>query len=418
MSLLEPVYFQSSPFKDFWVDASQLKTHPAKKALIFQQSLAFSFNGANEQEYFVSLSSSYLYFNHGPDTVYAAKIKWLLVQSFSEEAAAGAVKYGFSITYREKEYDFYVKTAEILNTWMDFFSHVLVMDDFEERYVILKLIDSGQFGKVSLCRDLITGEEFAVKVIKRSKLVYKKALNQLFNEVKIMKALNHPNIVKLHKVFQDPVSVLILMEYVPYGNLYQRVQKKKKFAEKDVIIFARALFELLVFLSLRKIVHQDLKLENILMCSKGNDSEFKLADFGLACYLDKAVKGRSGSPGYMAPEILSMGKCAGNSDVFSAGVVIYVLLTGTSPFLAKNVDEVVKRNAQCMVKYPDKVFRNISDLAKAFLEEILNGDPKSRPHALEASGHEWLWTQRSKDTRSTTQLECNTPKIKFVKVSS
>ena len=410
MSVFESVYSRSSENEAFWVQVNVLSSDPTNKPVIFRENLRFSYNCQDEANHEVSLSSTFLYFYPETGGAVAAKIKLRLVEAFTEDHS-GVVKYGFSIFFQGQKYDFYVQTSCKLDAWLKCLSEVALMDSFEEQYIIIKEIDSGQFGSVSLCRSVETHQEYAVKIISRSTLSNKKLLNQLYNEITILKRLDHPNIIQLYKIFQSSESIFLLMEYIPYGNMYHRIRVKRRFSEHDVLVFSRGLFEVLEYLSSRKIIHRDLKLENILMASKTNDSDFKLADFGLSCYADTIIKSCSGSPGYMAPEALRGAKVSTKSDVFSAGVIIYTLLSGISPFLATSINEVIRRNARCDIKFKANSFRGISKAAVAFLEEILHHNPQLRPYASEALRNEWLCYRRRKDSENTAiQRESSTPR--------
>jgi calcium/calmodulin-dependent protein kinase I len=217
-----------------------------------------------------------------------------------------------------------------------------------------------------------------------------------------MRKLDHPNIVRLYKVFEDSESISLLMEYVPYGNLYKRVQMRMQFNERDMVLFTRNLMDVLNYLHSKGIIHRDLKLENILMTSKYNDFEFKIADFGLACYLNTMNKTCSGSPGYMAPEILKGVSYGIKADIFSAGVVIYIALSGSSPFRANNINGIIEKNLRCKIKFDRFDQTKVSAAAVYFLQDLLNPDPRLRPTAFEALGSNWVKLRKYSDSETTS----------------
>ena len=185
--------------------------------------------------------------------------------------------------------------------------------------------------------------------------------------------------------------------------------KRKKFQEGEAMIFARKLYDVISMLSERRIIHRDIKLENILMSSNTCDFEFKLADFGLACFIDKYHKTCSGSPGYMAPEILRNKGYSVKADVFSAGVVIYILLAGASPFKGSSREQIVERNTICKIKYDDKIFPNVSVHAVDFLQNVLNPEPAERVTADIALSNRWLSASRKcSDTEAFSMKASNT----------
>ena len=399
MSLFESIYSQKKKSDNFWREInSENATRYVTNYLLFQSFTSFSYNGNAITEYELSLSTNSLYFNIEAETTVFGKIKWALIEGFKEIDSESTIKYGFTVIFAGKKYDFYTENEELLRLWLEHLSNVAIMTDFDRKFAILKHIDSGQFGKVFLCIDLETKDEYAVKKLRKESLSERRSLNQLYNEITILRKINHPNVVKLFSIYEDDEYISLIMEYVPYGNLLQRVQKKKKILEIDVIHFALHLIELLKFLHSNMIIHRDLKLENILMVSKTNDFEFKLADFGLSCYLDQEIHTHSGSPGYLAPELFrSEGRCTTKADMFSLGIILYTLLTGMPPFTGKNTRAIMDRNIQCKISFKPSLFVGISIEAQEFLKEVLVSDPHQRPDAEDAEDCEWL--KEYKDSR-------------------
>ena len=278
---------------------------------------------------------------------------------------------------------------------------------------MIKCIDSGKFGDVWECIDRFTDVTYAVKKISKEKLTSVKYLNFLYNEISILRKISHPLVIKLYAVYEDEEFVMLLTEYVPYGNLYKRISLRKKFNEIDVVMLTRGLFEVLIMLHNKGIIHRDLKLENILMTSKSCDFEFKLADFGLSCYTKKLSRLRSGSPGYIAPEILSGNSYSNKADVFSAGVIIYILLTGKSPFGIGSENQILERNTRCDINYNDI---SLSAEAKEFLKDALNPQPCYRVTSDEASRSTWLRYRKCSDTETLFCLRTeSTPGSAFFK---
>lgn len=168
---------------------------------------------------------------------------------------------------------------------------------------------------------------FAVKVIMKSQLTDNpRKQNALSREINLMRKLDHPHILKLHEVLYFEDSVQLVLDYAEGGDLLRRVLSCQSFPEAKVKEFMKRLLEVLVYLHARGIVHRDLKLENILLRSKSSILDFLLADFGLAIdHNESSMKSRCGSPGYIAPEILQKKKYSEKVDLFSAGVICYIL---------------------------------------------------------------------------------------------
>jgi len=141
-----------------------------------------------------------------------------------------------------------------------------------------------------------------------------------------------------------------------------------------------------------KVVHRDLKPENLILVSKNNDYDLRIADFGLASFVKdgELLKLRCGSPGYVAPEILEDIGYNESSDIFSAGVILYVLLTGRPVFRGYNINEILVKNKKCEIEYPAKYWSKISEKAKDLVSKMLEKDPKDRITTKDALNHSWF----------------------------
>ncbi|OMJ70824.1 hypothetical protein SteCoe_31124 [Stentor coeruleus] len=390
MSIFQSVYSQIAARKTFWQTDEFPQYHTNGKPHILEGRLSFFYNNEWKERQLVKLSKSSMYFSEASGVLVWLKIKWCLVTSFSEEKNSGDL-YGFTLSLETNiKQDFYTENSEALDQWLSILSQVSIMTNIQQDYVIIKEIDSGKFGTVYLCQDINTHEEYAMKKILKKDLINAKYLNQIFNEIAILRKLDHKSIIKLYKVYEEKKYISLILEYIPYGNMLKRILKKKKLTEKQVMIFSRNLFEVLAYIHSKGIIHRDLKLENILMTSNTGNSEFKLADFGLACYIDKSLKSKSGSPGYMAPEILRGNTYSTKVDVFSAGIIIFILLTGTSPFVANTTQKIIEKNLKCRICFEGNECKSMSRHATSFIIEILTSEPTYRPTAQQVLKHPWI----------------------------
>ena len=157
------------------------------------------------------------------------------------------------------------------------------------------------------------------------------------------------------------------------------------------------MLEALAFMHQHKVVHRDLKPENLILMSKDNDYDLRIADFGLATYVktNEVLKLRCGSPGYVAPEILEDIGYDEKSDIFSAGVIMCVLLTGRPVFRGYNLNEILVKNKKCEIHYPGKYWDKISAEAKSIVGLMLKKDPKERISAEDALQHKWFNQQEN-----------------------
>jgi serine/threonine protein kinase len=187
-----------------------------------------------------------------------------------------------------------------------------------------------------------TGEKVAVKIINRAGLS-KEDEKDLRTEVSILKQLQHPNIVRLIDFFEEPLTYIIVMEYVVGGELFDRIVKKAFYNEKEARDCVAVLFNAVKFLHDRNIVHRDLKPENLLLKSLDDDADLKLADFGFATEVHgNKLTQQCGTPGYVAPEIISRKPYGLGVDMWSLGVICYILLGGYPPFHHDNQRELFK----------------------------------------------------------------------------
>ena len=269
------------------------------------------------------------------------------------------------------------------------------MTEFDDYFVIIKRIDSGQFGEVDLCESIETHEEFAVKRVKKSKLSTMKTLSCLYNEIKIQRKLKHRFIVQLYQVFEDDDSVYLIMEYIREGNLFKRITHSEKANECDVKEFSRNLIETIEYIHERGIIHRDIKPENILMTTKDSMCPFKIADFGLACFYDQHDRTCAGSPGYMAPEMLRGEAYSLKIDYFSIGVIIYILLTGLAPFGTNSTRDIISKNLRCDISFTLSAIKKLSIDTRRFLKQILNPDPSQRASGTELLHSDWFSSNKN-----------------------
>ena len=347
----------------------------------FKETLIFSYPLIQPSPKDVFLTKNYLYFYTPQGTLTLIYLKWCTLRAFVEESSDQVKKFGFTLESYGRKYDFYAENEEKLVSWIEKLSYKLIMTEFDEDYIVIKLLDSGQFGRVFLCQDIRTRQEFAVKKVNKSGLARKKILNYLFNEISIQRKLVHPNIVQLYKVYEEADCVCLVVEFVPQGNLYTRISEKKVLREDEVMRFVRGLILVLGLIHSKGIIHKDLKPENILMTSKDTLLGFKIADFGLSSLVKNNEFSCSGSLGYMAPEMLRGKQYTNKVDIFSVGIIAYTLLTGCIPFNAEVTEEVIKKNISCQINFNSKRLENVSKPSKLLLKDILNKNPIKRPSA-------------------------------------
>ncbi|KAJ4962845.1 hypothetical protein NE237_022784 [Protea cynaroides] len=266
--------------------------------------------------------------------------------------------------------------------------------DFDKKYSIGKLLGHGQFGYTFVATDKSTGERVAVKRIEKNKMILPIAVEDVKREVKILQALTgHENVVQFYNAFEDESYVYIVMELCEGGELLDRILAKKdsRYTEKDAAIIVRQMLKVAAECHLHGLVHRDMKPENFLFKSTKDDSSLKATDFGLSDFIKPGRKFHDivGSAYYVAPEVLKR-KSGPESDVWSIGIITYILLCGRRPFWDRTEDGIFKEVLKNKPEFRRKPWPSISNSAKDFVMKLLVKDPRARLTAAQALSHPWV----------------------------
>mmetsp|Transcript_38648 Transcript_38648/g.98854 ORF Transcript_38648/g.98854 Transcript_38648/m.98854 type:complete len:378 (+) Transcript_38648:371-1504(+) len=272
--------------------------------------------------------------------------------------------------------------------------------DFLARYEVGATVGVGGFAVVKKCRDKQTDAQLAVKIVDRSR--YSTGDNSLAREIEVLTQIDHPNCIKLFAVYLTERKVYIVTELVDGGELLDRVTEKGNYSESDAVHIFKQILEGVAYLHARGIVHRDLKLENLIMQNDRDDSPVKIADFGLSKFFDREtlLQTMCGSPQYVAPEVLSVGSEGTHDytpavDMWSLGVILFILLSGYSPFDDENDAVLFEKIKAGQYDDDDPIWDNISDEAKDLSFALLTVDVGKRPTAAEALNHPWLVGKRT-----------------------
>ena len=257
-------------------------------------------------------------------------LAWKVIRPFIDQGDNEQVRYGFSIETEETNQEFYTVDPAYLNDWVLALHPITFFTDFAADYEFGDRLGKGTYASVYSVSDRNTAEVFAAKVVNTEDLSVR-SLAALRNEVKILREVSHPKLVRLHRTYVEGHQLILVMECVSTRNLQHFISQMNSFSEQAAVGFATDMLEVLQYLHTRGIIHRDIKPENILLRNNCLDGGV-LADFGFACYDSHQPKLRCGSPGYVAPEVLSAHTYGTKVDVFGLGVVLHILLTGCSPF--------------------------------------------------------------------------------------
>ena len=258
----------------------------------------------------------------------------------------------------------------------------------EKDYEILDTVGSGAFATVKKVIHKLTGQIRALKIIKKSEEEDNK---KLILEVDILSKLVHPNIMQIFEYYEDKTFFYIITEYCAGGELFKSIIEKGSFTEIDASYIMKQLLSAVSYIHSNNIVHRDLKPENILLDTDEGKNIIKIIDWGTARYYDKNKKMNriSGTPYYIAPEVLKENydeKC----DIWSCGVILYILLCGYAPFNGENDEKIIEKIKIGKYSFPKEEWDYVSSDAKDLVKHLLEYNPNKRYSANDALKHPWL----------------------------
>ena len=270
-----------------------------------------------------------------------------------------------------------------------------------DKYTVEKEIGAGGYARCLLVKNKTTGQLYACKELQKNKL---NNVASLKSEIQILIKLDHPNIIKLYEIYENDNYIYLVMELCTGGELFDRIIQKteqgKQFTEKEVANIFQQMMSAINYCHSNKIVHRDLKPENLLLATQDENSPIKVIDFGMSRIFNnkQAMFDKVGTAYYISPEVLD-GFYDEKCDIWSAGVILYILLCGYPPFNGNDDDEIFESIKKRKFVYPDAEWANISKEAKDLINKMLS-DPLTRLTAEQVLGHPWLVNQLNKNTKA------------------
>eukprot|EP00123_Amoebidium_parasiticum_P015820 comp23163_c0_seq1/m.37470 comp23163_c0_seq1/g.37470 ORF comp23163_c0_seq1/g.37470 comp23163_c0_seq1/m.37470 type:complete len:719 (-) comp23163_c0_seq1:300-2456(-) len=262
---------------------------------------------------------------------------------------------------------------------------------FEDDYDLQDLMGRGRFGTVNKCQHKKTGEFYAAKIVDKraTRKGFTKEKAKL--EVDILKMINHPNCMHLVDVYESRQKMVLVLELIAGGELFHKIAAKEIFTELEAIPIIRSILDGLVYLHSLNIVHRDLKPENILLKGNDLDSGIKLIDFGLSVILGpQPIKELVGTLEYSAPEVINFEPTTCAADLWSVGVITYLLLSGGLPFKGDTEAETHSQINKAVLGFDQDFETKPSPEAIDFISKLLQKMPKKRPTAKDCLDHDWF----------------------------
>ncbi|CAD8064609.1 unnamed protein product [Paramecium sonneborni] len=291
--------------------------------------------------------------------------------------------------------------------WLQQLRFFCIQQDFASKYSIIRLLGKGTFGKVYKIKSRITQQDFAVKVFDKKAISNYQDYQLITKELQIIRSLNHPGIIKFFETYENDDHIFLIYEMVEQGELYALL-KERHLTEDESLLIIKQLLQAVLYIHSKGILHRDLKPSNLLMRDR-NTLSIAIADFGLAEFYrvdGKYIYTRCGTPGYVAPEILQDKIYDYKIDIYSAGVILFMMLSGgKSPFTSTDPEEKLFQNYKSLIDY--SLVSNASEAAYNLLQNMLEPDSSKRISARAALNHQVFRNHR---TSKCTILIKKTPK--------
>ncbi|NXM93266.1 MYLK2 kinase, partial [Sylvia borin] len=275
------------------------------------------------------------------------------------------------------------------------------------------ILGGGKFGEVHTCTEKETGLKLAAKVIRKQGA---KDKEMVLLEIDVMNQLNHHNLIQLYDAIETPREIILFMEFVEGGELFERIiDDDYHLTEVDCMVFVRQICEGIRFMHHMCVLHLDLKPENIL-CVSATGHMVKIIDFGLARRYNpnEKLKVNFGTPEFLSPEVVNYEQVSYSTDMWSMGVITYMLLSGLSPFLGDDDTETLNNVLAANWYFDEETFESVSNEAKDFVSNLIIKDKSARMSADQCLQHPWLNNLAEKAKRSNRQLKSQVLLKKYV----
>lgn len=365
--------------------------HPEKAGWLYRKTLESS---VTEKLYVVQRSTMLLVFNN-PSTLLPNSVIFLegcYIDPLAEFSQTQ--RHGFSISHQFgsfKQVSFWTQSKDERDDWVRRLCLLAKTSKVEDFFDFKERLGSGRFSDVFKAVELRTGLEWAIKVVEKTRL-NELEREMLRSEVAIMRLLNHHNVVEMKEVYEDRTKLYLVMELVEGGELFDRIRQSRVFTEYTAFHCCRQLLQIVQYLHEVGIIHRDIKPENILLSDDSEVPILKLADFGLSKLVgpDETLQVPCGTLGYVAPEVLMQRPYGKAIDLWSVGIVTYLMLRGRLPFDSKDKQAIVEKTIEARLDLEGPYWAKMTKYGLDFLRQILAKDPAHRLTVEQALAHPWI----------------------------
>ena len=298
--------------------------------------------------------------------------------------------FGLLFIKRKTYEQLFSPDEEQIDRWFEKLKQYCILTKFKLSFETKNVLGRGNFAKVFCVQSIETGRQYAVKAFQKAAIMKDpKERKCLQYEIKMLRAMRHDRVVRLEALYEGEHYIYCLLELFKGSNLFKALITKGYQPEAKSLAIIFQILEALEYMHGKKIMHRDLKPENIMLRSASDTIDIGLVDLGFATYESdyKNLFYRCGTPGYVAPEILNDRPYDCKADIFSAGVIFYILLSGVVPFYGKSYEEIVKRNSEAVINFSFPGSGSMREATLDLLRRMLERDPMNRISARDALLH-------------------------------
>ena len=331
-----------------------------------------------------------------------------LIRAFIKESYAREINdkdyYCFTLIFGKKEKEYFVDNEKDYLLWLNIFKKILHCENIKDLYDIKEKIGEGKYASVYKAKHKPSERIVAIKIIEKENL-NSNEFNMIKNEIDILKICQHPNIVKLYDVYEDIERIHIIMELIEGPDLFCYLEQKDfDIEESEANKIINKLSSALYYLNVFGIVHRDIKPENILLTNNSLNYDIKIIDFGLGIILGPKEKSEQpfGTVSYASPEVLCGNEYDKSVDIWSLGILTYLLLVGRLPFDHPEDDEneIARQTINAPLPFTEQKWNIISEETKDFVNKCLEKEPCNRIKITDILQHKWITKYISEEQKN------------------